>query len=108
MSVITATGPVSAGLVMLGPRRARGSKASASVGGDDRGGELAQQAPHAPADVLADASHAVEVGVGGVCDLPVLVALAGIDQVRVTAAHRGHRVDRLDDLAGQALRGTHA
>ena len=87
-------------------RRCRGSLPSALVGRRRRAARTARRAAaHDPArDVVADATHPVEVGVGGVVELPVLVALAGVDRARVAAAHGDHDVGGLDEVVGQRLR----
>ena len=43
-------------------------------------------------DFIADPPHRLEVLARRVLQLPVLVALAGVDRARVAAAHRDHDV----------------
>jgi hypothetical protein len=54
----------------------------------DRWGELGEQLADPPADVIADATHAVRIGVGRVVPLPVLIALAWEDRAGLAATHR--------------------
>ena len=51
----------------------------------DRRWEPPGPAAFALADVVANPPHALEVCLGGIVDLPVLVALAGIDRARVAS-----------------------
>ena len=46
----------------------------------------------------------VEVLAGRIVELPVLVALAGVDRAGVAAAHRDHDVGGAHDLVGERLR----
>ena len=47
----------------------------------------------------------VSIGLaGGIVDLPVEIALAGVDRAGVTAAHRDHDVGGLHDFVGERLR----
>src|SRR5215217_1490276 len=73
-----------------------------SAGGADCLCELGEQSLHAASDVVANSPDAVEIGVGGVVDIPVLVAFAGVDRAGV-AAHRDHGVGGLHDLVGHRL-----
>ena len=70
---------------------------------DDRC-ELGDERLDAQLDVVADLSHDLDRLVGGVSDLPVLIALAGVHGAGVTAAHGHDHVSRANDLIGQRLR----
>src|SRR3954452_4677017 len=68
------------------------------------GHEVREQRLDAFRELVADAADRLDVLAGGVLDVPVLVALAGIDRAGVPTAHRDHRVGGADELVGHRLR----
>src|SRR5918994_5489302 len=64
---------------------------------------LAEQRLHALLDLVADPAHTLEVRVGRIVELPILVALAGVDRAGVAAPHRDHGVRRPHHLVGEWL-----
>ncbi len=67
--------------------------------------QLFEQPSHPFLDLVADGPDRVEVLAGRVLQNPLLVAAAGEDRARVTAAHGDHGVGGLDDLVGPRLGG---
>ncbi len=65
--------------------------------------EVAQQRLDSAVDLVADDPHLLQWPARRVCQLPVQVALAGIDRTGVSAPHGDHHVSRLDDLVGPRL-----
>src|SRR5687768_158450 len=66
--------------------------------------DLVEKPLHPPRDVVADTAHGLDVLARRVLELPVLVALAGVDRARVTAAHRYDRVCGPYELIVEGLR----
>ena len=56
------------------------------------GKKLGHQPLHALVDLVADHTHRLDILAGRIVELPVLVALAGIDRAGVAAPHRDHDV----------------
>ena len=57
--------------------------------------KLGHQPLNALVDLVADHAHRLDVLPGGIVEIPVLVALAGIDRAGIAAAHRDHGVGGL-------------
>lgn len=91
------------------PRRARRSSRSAgrrSLSRDRalRGHpELVEQGEHALLDLVADAAHVLDATALRVGDLPVVVALAGVERAGVATPHGDDHVCAPDDLVGPGL-----
>src|SRR4029077_7313007 len=54
--------------------------------------QLGNQVLHPAVDLVADLPHRVEVLALRIVQLPVLVALAGVDRASISTAHRDHHV----------------
>src|SRR5215218_1183612 len=65
--------------------------------------QIRQKPFHATGDLVSNPANRVEVLAGGVLELPVLVALAGIDGAGVPAAHRDHDVGDADRVVREGL-----
>ena len=76
------------------------AQASASAAGSSS----ARRSRTAAVDLVADRADRVDALAGGVVELPVLVALAGVERARVAAAHRDDDVGGLDGGVVEPLR----
>src|SRR5690606_28325554 len=85
--------------VVDGPHGLRPARTARS----ERPGELCEQGPDAGVDLVADGSDVVGGPVGRVGQLPVQVALAGVDGAGVAAAHGDHDVGGADGVVGEGL-----
>ena len=92
-------------------RRVGRHPAGASVPADARGllkpastsGEGGQEHFHPCPDLVADRPDRLDVLAGRVVELPVLIALAGVERAGVAAAHGDDDVGVLDGLIGEHL-----
>src|SRR5918992_1182477 len=74
---------------------------SGTLGG---GQEVRGERPDPPLDLVADGPNLVELAARRIVELPVLVALAGLERALVPAPHRHHDVRLRDGLIGELPR----